>query len=36
LVELIGIVKGEKARLQEQLGILEDRINIIREKIGLG
>jgi len=32
---MIGIVKGEKVRLQEQLGMLEDRIESIREKIGL-
>ena len=35
LVELIGIVKNEKARLQEHLGMLEDRVETIRIKIGL-
>ena len=35
LVELIGIVKNEKARLQEHLGLLEDRVEAIRVRIGL-
>ena len=35
MVELIGIVKNEKARLQEHLGMLEDRVEAIRVRIGL-
>lgn len=34
-MELIGIVKNEKLRLQDHLALLEERIDAIEGRIGL-
>lgn len=34
-MELIGIIKNEKLRLQDHLALLEQRVEQVRLKIGL-